>query len=126
MSSNLKVFQKSIEGVGTFCLRYPTVKDTIEIGRLRSEKYLHGVRYEWDSAAQKDVPLGLDNTTLFIATAYCELIVCTVKKPDDFDYDKCDDLSMVLDLHDAFDKWRLDFRKDETTPPDKEDTEQTA
>lgn len=126
MNKNIKIFQTTIDGVGTFCLRYPKVIDQIEIARLRAEKYLYGVRYEWDIEAKKDVALGIDTQSLGLATIMCELIVCTEKKPDDFEYHDCDDLLIITEIYDQFDKWRSDFRESKTTPPNKDGTGQTA
>ncbi len=118
MSKDLKVFQTEIKDVGTFVFKYPTVADTIEIARLRAEKYLYGIRYEWDDEAKKDVALGIDNVSLNLATTFCELIVCTKKAPKDFDYDACDDLDLILELSEEFYKWRSQFRKSKTTSKD--------
>ncbi len=126
MNKNLKIFQHNVEGVGTFCLRFPTVKDSIEIARLRAQKYLYGIRYEWDDEAKKDYPLGIDTTSLYMATAFCELITCTDKLPDGFVYDECDDLAMILDLYEAFYKWRLDFREGKGTSTDPTGDEKTV
>lgn len=119
-------FTKDVEGVGTFSFRYPSVKDIIEIERLRAEKYLHGIRYAYDEENKIDVPLGISNSAVYMASAFCALLVLEEKTPEGFSIDDCDDVELILDLYEEHYKWRLSFRKGNDTSKDPTEGANTA
>jgi len=126
MNKNLKIWQKDVEGFGTFAFRYPTVKDIIEISRHRGEVYLTGVKFEYDIEKKKEYPLGIDAHSYYLATVMSELVVCAEKLPEDFDFDTCDDIDMIIDLYEQFYEWRSLFRKGHDTSGNQEGSAATA
>ncbi len=126
MNKDLKIWQKDVEGIGTFSFRFPTVKDSIEISRYRGEVYLTGVKFEYDFDKKKEYPLGIDAHSYYLATVMSELVICAEKIPEGFDFDTCDDIDMIIDLYEAFYEWRSLFRKGNDTAGDQAGSETTA
>lgn len=120
MEKNLKIWTKDVEGIGTFAFRYPTVKDSIEISRHRGEVYLPGVKFDYDIESKKEYPLGIDAHSYYLSTVMSELTVCAEKIPENFSFETCDDMEMIIDLYEAFYDWRSLFRKGRNTSGDNE------
>ena len=120
MNSDLKKITIDIKDIGTFVLRYPNIKDTIEVARIRAERYFYGVKFDFDEETGLSSPLGIDAMTYGLATTVCELVAVCEKKPDDFEFDECDDLEIISELYEKYEAWRLSFRGSTTSrePPE--------
>lgn len=124
--NDLKIWTKDVKDVGTFAFRYPTVKDLIEIARYRSEVYLTGVKFEYDIESKREYPLGIDAHSYYLATVMSELVICSKKIPDGFDFDECEDMEMIIELYEEFFEWRSLFRKSGDTSTNQEGSHEAA